>query len=83
MNRGRWSSQYPTLDMHGEPHCGAENTIEDFILENLEVMPVAIVTGHSEYFQNIVLNMAKKHDLCTHAQWWWNRGCLIVTEKEV
>ena len=73
MTRGRWNSQYPTLDMHGEPHHGAENLIEDFILENLEVMPVAIVTGHSAHFQNIVLSMAKKWNLEAHDQWWWHR----------
>ena len=82
MTRGRWSGQYPTLDMHGSPHEGAENLIEDFILENLEVMPVAIVTGHSAHFQNIVLNMVKKWNLEAHDQWWWNKGCLIVTDKE-
>jgi len=26
--------------------------------------------------------MAKKWNLETHDQWWWNRGCLIVTEGE-
>ena len=34
VTRGRWSYQYPTLDLHGEPHQDAENIIEDFILEN-------------------------------------------------
>ena len=83
MTRGRWDKQYPTLDMHGESHQGAEDLIEDFILQNLEVLPVAIVTGHSSHFQGIVLSMVEKWNLKAHDQWWWNRGCLIVTDGEV
>lgn len=77
------STGYPTLDMHGVPHEDGEVIIEDFILEWIDYLPIAIVTGHSSHYQGIVQSLAAKWDLSTHSQWWWNRGCLIVTDKEI
>jgi hypothetical protein len=76
MNKG-----YPTLDLHGVSHEDGDAIIEDFILEWIEYLPIAIVTGYSEHYQKRVRTFAEKWDLSTHSQWWWNNGCLIITEK--
>ena len=79
---GELNRNYPTLDLHGVSHEEGAVVIEDFILEWIDYLPIAIVTGHSSHYQGVVESIAEKWDLSTHSQYWWNRGCLIVTEKE-
>lgn len=71
---------FPTLDLHGIKHEKAEHLIEDFILEKIDELPIAIITGHSTYYQELVKALADKLELNIHPQWWRNRGCWIITE---
>ena len=76
----KMKDRFPTLDLHGVKHESAELMIEDFILDKIDSLPIAIVTGHSEYYQGLVRVLADKLELNVHKQWWRNAGCLILTE---
>ena len=71
---------FPILDLHGVKHEKAEHLIEDFILAMIDELPVAIITGHSDYYRELVIELAHKWELNAHKQWWRNQGCWIITE---
>ena len=73
---------FPTLDLHGVRHEQASRIIEDFILEKIDDLPIAVITGHSDYYQELLSSLAKKWELNIHPQWWRNPGCWIVTESK-
>ena len=76
----RMKDRFLTLDLHGVRHEKAQAMIEDFILEKIDELPIAIVTGHSKYYQSLVKGFASSLELNVHKQWWRNAGCLIITE---
>ena len=47
--------KFPTLDLHGVRHESAPRIIEDFILEKIDDLPIAVITGHSLLSRTIVL----------------------------
>jgi len=71
---------FPTLDLHGIRHENAEILIEDFILKSIDDLPIAIVTGHSDHYREVLKQLVEKWELKMHPQWWWNQGCWIIEE---
>ena len=73
---------FPTLDLHGVRHEQASRIIEDFILEKIDDLPIAVITGHSDYYQELLSSLAKNCELYFLPQCWRNPGCWIVTESK-
>ena len=65
-----------TLDLHNKRHEEGNFLIEKFITDNLEELPVRIVTGHSKVFMGKVNDFSEKYELgcypenpASHAIW--------------
>ena len=68
-----------TLDLHNVERYDILFTVEKFITDNFDNLPVKIITGHSRYNINKVNNLAIKYDLKTHKERWINGGAWLVT----
>lgn len=49
------------LDLHGQPHHGVQDTVENFVLMN--DAPFRIITGQSEKMKSLVEEVLRKHKL--------------------
>ena len=67
-----------SLDLHGESYKDAEEMASRFIENNIDYMPIQIITGNSVDMQKIVNNIACKHSLKTEPKTYYNLGCLII-----
>lgn len=67
-----------TLDLHGKRHDEAEILTSYFIENNLDYLPVEIITGNSVKMNEIVNRIAKKYRLSTEPKNYYNLGCLIL-----
>jgi hypothetical protein len=70
--------KYPTLDLHGEEHDRADYLIEKFITDNIDNLPLKIITGYSDYFIGKVREIVDRHRLFCYKQNYTNDGCWIV-----
>ena len=75
------SNKLKTLDLHGLTYDEAEIKVLNFILN--EDFPVQIITGNSDGMRSIVKKILSKYNFHYHPQYWYNTGCLVVTEKEI
>ena len=66
------------LDLHGKSYDEAEFLVLTFIENNLDNLPIQIITGNSANMKNIVFLVAKKHNLRTYTKSDYNLGCLII-----
>tara|TARA_B100000131_G_scaffold7812_1_gene8101 strand:- start:2120 stop:2368 length:249 start_codon:yes stop_codon:yes gene_type:complete len=81
---GRRNKKYnkiKTLDLHGLTYDEAEIKVLNFILK--EDFPIQIVTGNSDNMRNIVKKILSEYNFHCHPQYWYNEGCLVITEKKV
>ena len=67
-----------SLDLHGESYKDAEEMATVFIENNIDNIPIQIITGNSIEMQRIVKNIANKHNLKTEPKTYYNLGCLIL-----
>lgn len=51
------------LDLHGVSHEDSEDIIEKFITDNLDNLPVSIITGDSQYFRDKVQIVSNRYAL--------------------
>ena len=70
-----------SLDLHGESYEDAQMQAEIFIENNLDRLPVQIITGNSVGMKKIVTDIAKKHNLKTSPKTDYNLGCLIIYHR--
>lgn len=70
--------KYPILDLHGVGHDRADFLIEKFITDNIDNLPLKIITGYSEFFIDKTKEVAKRLDLFCYRQNYTNDGCWIV-----
>ena len=68
-----------TLDLHGTERCYTFDTVEKFITDNFDHLPILIITGHSSYNIDTVNQVAHKYDLSTHKVRLINGGAWVVT----
>ena len=67
-----------SLDLHGESNKDAEEMATIVIENNIDNIPIQIITGNSVEMQQIVRNIASKHNLKTEPKTYYNLGCLII-----
>ena len=70
---------HKSLDLHGSSHDDAEVFIDEFIIRNIEKLPLEIITGNSVRMLEVLRNVVLKHKLKlipSHAS---NMGSYLVT----
>tara|TARA_B110000263_G_C15040509_1_gene388340 strand:+ start:335 stop:547 length:213 start_codon:yes stop_codon:yes gene_type:complete len=67
-----------SLDLHGESYETAEELASRFIENNIDAIPIQIITGNSVEMQRIVKNIANKYNLKTEPKTDYNLGCLVI-----
>jgi len=66
------------LDLHGKTHEESEFLVIVFIENNIDNLPIQIITGNSGIMKSIVMKVAKKHNLKVSPKTDYNLGCLII-----
>ena len=69
------------LDLHGKSYEESEQLVSIFIENNIDTLPIQIVTGNSVEMKKIVEKIVEKHNLNTYPKTYYNLGCLIVTNN--
>tara|TARA_R110000824_G_scaffold390931_1_gene588429 strand:- start:66 stop:302 length:237 start_codon:yes stop_codon:yes gene_type:complete len=71
-----------TLDLHNIQHEAAEILVYNFVMANIDHMPLRIITGKSASMQDIVIQVINKNKFGYHYDKFQNWGCLIITERK-
>lgn len=74
-------SKDDTLDLHGSSHDEGRYRIEKFITDNLDTLPVKVITGHSSVFSRCVKDVADRYQLFCYEQHHMNPGCWVVLKS--
>ena len=69
------------LDLHGKNYKESKFLVNIFIENNLDCLPIKIITGNSNKMKEIVVEAINKKNLNCNYQDHHNLGSLIVTEK--
>ena len=67
-----------SLDLHGKSYEEANIKVNIFIENNIDSMPIQIVTGNSNQMKKIVYKILKKHNLKCYPKSDYNLGCLVI-----
>ena len=68
------------LDLHGKTYYESKILVTDFIENNLDKLPIKIVTGNSAEMHLIVNKIIKKYKLKSSPKTYYNLGCLIINK---
>lgn len=71
-----------TLDLHNIQHEAAAALVYNFVMANIDHMPVRIITGKSAYMQDIVIQVINEAKFGYHYDMFANWGCLVITEHK-
>ena len=69
-----------SLDLHGKSYEEANILVNIFIENNIDSMPLQIITGNSNQMKEIVYSILKKHNLKFYPKSDYNLGCLIIND---
>ena len=69
------------LDLHGKTHEESEFLVIVFIENNIDNLPIQIITGNSGIMKSIVIKIAKTHNLKVSPKTYYNLGCLVIHNK--
>ena len=69
-----------SLDLHGKSYEEAKFLVLTFIENNLDDIPIQIITGNSSNMKQIVLDVSKQFNLKTSPKTDYNLGCLIIDD---
>ena len=69
------------LDLHGKSHEDSRQLVAVFIENNIDNLPIQIITGNSVDMQAIVKKAAVKHNLKTSPKTYYNLGCIIISDN--
>jgi len=69
-----------TLDLHGTERYGILDSIERFVTNNFDNLPIKIITGNSSYNISKVSEIAERYNLSVHKERWINNGAWIVND---
>ena len=67
-----------TLDLHGKSYEDAKILVKNFIENNIDLLPIQIITGNSNEMKKIVLKEVQKHNLNAYSKTDYNLGCLVI-----
>ena len=70
-----------SLDLHGKSYEEAIILVNIFIENNIDSLPLQIVTGNSNAMQKIVFKIIQKHKLQAYHKTDYNLGCLIINNN--
>ena len=74
-------SNHKSLDLHGKTHSEAEVLIDEFIIKNIDKLPIEVITGNSVIMQNILKSIIENHNLRMVPSHPDNLGSYIITEQ--
>ncbi len=66
------------LDLHGKSHEDSRQLVAVFIENNIDNLPIQIITGNSVDMQVIVKKIAVKYNLKVSPKNYYNLGCLVI-----
>ena len=71
------------LDLHGIKHVDAKEKIIKFVTSHIanDTMPIKIVTGKSQFFIDVVREVAREYELDCYMDQWTNAGCWVLRER--
>ena len=69
------------LDLHGKSHEDSRQLVTVFIENNIDNLPIQIITGNSVEMSRIVEEVAVKHNLKMSPKTYYNLGCLIISNN--
>ena len=68
------------LDLHGKTYYESKILVDNFIVQNLEKLPIQIITGNSVEMSLIVKKCIKKYKLKSSPRTFYNLGCLVINK---
>ena len=71
-----------SLDLHGKSYDEAIILTTTFIENNIDILPVQIITGNSNEMKKIVIKILNDHNLYSYPKTDYNLGCLVIINKE-
>ena len=72
-------SNHKSLDLHGRTHKEAETVIDEFIIKNINELPLEIITGNSVDMLDILRKIVLTHKLKLIPSNSFNMGSYLVT----
>ena len=69
----------PSLDLHGIYHREVEGLLHNFLNDNLDNLPVEIITGNSDRMKEIVTKIIESYNLEMRIKSHYNLGSFIVS----
>ena len=72
-------SNHISLDLHGESHNEAKVLIEEFVVKNIENLPLEVITGNSVDMLDILKKVVAAHNLHLIPSHPANMGSYLVT----
>ena len=69
------------LDLHGKNYNESKFLVDIFIENNLDSLPIKIITGNSLQMKNIVKDVLNNYNLTCRYESQYNLGSLIITNK--
>ena len=72
-------SNHISIDLHGESHKDAKVLIEEFIVKNIENLPLEVITGNSVDMLDILKKVVATHNLHLIPSHPANMGSYLIT----
>ena len=69
----------PSLDLHGIYHREVEGLLHNFLNDNLDNLPVEVITGNSDRMKEIVTKIIESYNLEMRIKSHYNLGSFIVS----
>ena len=79
MNTQNKGNLHKSLDLHGNTYKEAEILIDEFIVRNINQLPLEVITGNSVDMQTILKKIVAKHNLKLIPSNSFNMGSYLVT----
>ena len=73
------NSIHKSLDLHGKTYEQAQILIDEFIIKNIDSLPLEIITGNSVDMLNILKKIVLNHNLKLIPSSSFNMGSYLVT----
>jgi len=70
-----------SLDLHGQNYDEAERLALVFIENNIDMLPVEIITGNSIEMKQIISKIIKLKKLSANYSNSYNLGSIVITDK--
>ena len=72
-------NNHKSLDLHGKSHNEAKVLIDEFIIKNISLLPLEIITGNSVDMLSVLREVVSNHNLHLIPSHPANMGSYLVT----